>query len=150
MWGDVAPDTITFQMMSKWRAALEKKHGRDTAHKTLRVWRAFWKIMVGMKMARSGDPSTGIRNRAPAPRWQRWSEGETVRLVKVAWRRIGAWPALSLLPGIHSSRQSTFARSPQGIAPRLAAGSYSTGKRMAAPRLDARQSARCPRALSDL
>ena len=29
----VAPDTITFQMMSKWRAALEKKHGRDTAHK---------------------------------------------------------------------------------------------------------------------
>ena len=86
MWGDVAPDTITFEMMSKWRAALEKKHGRGVAHKTLRVWRTFWKIMLGMKVARTADPSLGIRNRAPAPRWQRWSEGETVRLVKTAWR----------------------------------------------------------------
>jgi hypothetical protein len=87
MWGDVAPDTIRFEMMSKWRAALEKKHGRSVAHKTLRVWRTFWKIMLGMKIARTADPSTGIRNRAPAPRWQRWSEGEAVRLVKTAWRR---------------------------------------------------------------
>jgi len=86
MWGDVAPDTITFEMMSRWRAELEKKHGRDTAHKTLRVWRAFWKIMLGMKVARTADPSTGIRNQAPPPRWQRWSEGETVRLVKASWR----------------------------------------------------------------
>jgi hypothetical protein len=86
MWGDVAPDTITFEMMSKWRAALEKKHGRGVAHKTLRVWRTFWKIMLGMKVARTADPSMGIRNLAPAPRWQRWSEGEAVRLVKTAWR----------------------------------------------------------------
>jgi hypothetical protein len=86
MWGDVAPDTITFEMMSKWRAALEQKHGRGVAHKTLRVWRTFWKIMLGMRIARAADPSLGIRNRAPPPRWQRWSEGETVRLVKTAWR----------------------------------------------------------------
>jgi hypothetical protein len=72
--------------VSKWRAALEKKHGRGVAHKTLRVWRTFWKIMLGMKVARTADPSMGIRNRAPAPRWQRWSEGEAVRLVKMAWR----------------------------------------------------------------
>ena len=87
MWGDVAPDTITFEMMSRWRAALEKRHGRGVAHKTLRVWRTFWKIMLGMKVARTADPSTGVRNRAPAPRWQRWSEGEAVQLVKSAWRR---------------------------------------------------------------
>jgi hypothetical protein len=43
--------------------------------------------MVGMKVAQTADPTLGIRNRAPAPRWQRWSEGEAVRLVKVAWRR---------------------------------------------------------------
>ena len=86
MWGDVAPDTIKFEMMSRWRAALEKKHGRGVAHKTLRVWRTFWKIMLGMKVARTADPSMGIRNQAPAPRWQRWTEGETVRLVKTAWR----------------------------------------------------------------
>jgi hypothetical protein len=86
MWGDVAPDTITFEMMSRWRAALEKKYSRSVAHKTLKVWRTFWKIMLGMRFARTADPSMGIRNRAPAPRWQRWSEGETVRLVKTAWR----------------------------------------------------------------
>jgi hypothetical protein len=86
MWGDVAPDTITFEMMSRWRAAIEKKHGRGVAHKTLRVWRTFWKIMLGMKVAHTADPSMGIRNRAPPPRWQRWSEGEAARLVKSAWR----------------------------------------------------------------
>ena len=86
MWGDVSPNTITFEMMSRWRAALEKKHGRDVAHKTLRVWRSFWKIMLGMKVANTADPTTGIRNRASAPRWQRWTEGEAVRLVKTAWR----------------------------------------------------------------
>jgi hypothetical protein len=84
VWGDVAPDTITFEMMSRWRAALEKKHGRGVAHKTLRVWRTFWKVMLGMRVARTADPSMGIRNRAPAPRWQRWSEGEAVRFVKAA------------------------------------------------------------------
>jgi hypothetical protein len=73
-------------MISRWRAALEKKHGRGVAHKTIRVWRTFWKIMLGMKVARTADPSLGVRNRAPAPRWQRWSEGEAVQLVKVAWR----------------------------------------------------------------
>jgi hypothetical protein len=85
-WGDVAPDTITFEMMSRWRAGLEKKHGRGVAHKTLRVWRTFWKILVGMKIAHTADPSMGVRNRAPPPRWQRWSEGDAVRLVKTAWR----------------------------------------------------------------
>ena len=87
MWGDVAPDTITFEQMSRWRAALEKAHGRGVAHKTIRVWRTLWKILLGMKVARTADPTLGIRNRAPAPRWQRWSEGEVVRLVKMAWRR---------------------------------------------------------------
>jgi hypothetical protein len=79
MWGDVAPDTITFAQMSKWRATLEKKHGQGVAHKTIRVWRTFWKIMLGMKIARTADPTLGIRNRAPAPRWQRWC------IIAVSW-----------------------------------------------------------------
>jgi hypothetical protein len=53
----------------------------------MRVWRTFWRIMRGMKVARTEDPSLGVRNRAPAPRWQQWSEGEAVRLVKEARRR---------------------------------------------------------------
>ena len=87
MWGDVNPNTITFDQISRWRAALEKQCGRGVAHKTFRVWRAFWKIMEGMRVAMVADPSRGVRNRAPAPRWQRWNEGEAVRLVKAAWRK---------------------------------------------------------------
>jgi hypothetical protein len=86
MWGDLDPNSIEFAMMSRWRAALEKTHGRSVAHKTLRVWRSLWTIMQGMKIATGADPSRGVRNRAPAPRHQRWSEGEAVRLVKGAWR----------------------------------------------------------------
>lgn len=87
MWGDVNPNTITFAQISAWRAALEERHGLDVAHKTLRTWRALWTIMLGMKVARGADPSLGVRNRAPQPRHQRWSEGEAVRLVKAAWQR---------------------------------------------------------------
>jgi hypothetical protein len=28
----------------------EKKHGRGVAHKTLRVWRTFWKVMRGSRI----------------------------------------------------------------------------------------------------
>jgi hypothetical protein len=42
--------------------------------------------MEGMRVAVTADPSRGIRNRAPTPRYQRWSEGEAVQLVKAAWR----------------------------------------------------------------
>jgi hypothetical protein len=86
MCGDVDPNTIEFSAMSRWRAALEKKHGRGVTHKTLRVWRSLWTIMQGMKIAYGTDPSRGVRNRAPDPRYQRWTEGEAVLLVKAAWR----------------------------------------------------------------
>jgi hypothetical protein len=102
----VVPDSVRFEMMSRWRAALEKSHGRDVAHKTLRVWRTFWRVMQGMKVARTVDPSFGVRNLAPAPRWQRWSEGEAVRLVKSAWRQGYAglgWAGLGWA-GLHHRR----------------------------------------------
>lgn len=86
MWGDVSPDTISFEQMSAWRAALERAHGRDVAHKTIKVWRALWVVLTAMKIARTADPTLGIRNKAPPPRHQRWSEGEATRLVKHAWR----------------------------------------------------------------
>ena len=133
MWADVAPDTITFEMMSKWRAALEKKHSRGVAHKTLRVWRTFWKIMLGMRIARTADPSMGIRNRAPSPRWQRWSEGETC-----VWSKLRgavattAWRASSQWPGTLNSRRLTCARS--GVATRRLSvdGLYLIAKQTAA------------------
>ena len=67
MWGDVAPDTITFEMMSQWRASMEKKHGRGVAHKTIRIWRALWTIMLGMKVARGADPQRASATVPPHP-----------------------------------------------------------------------------------
>lgn len=86
VWGDIDPNTITFEMMSEWRSALVETKGLDVAHKTLKVWRALWVVMQGMRIAHGTDPSSGVRNTSPAPRHQRWSEGEAVRLVKAAWR----------------------------------------------------------------
>lgn len=86
MWGDVAPDTVKFQQISEWRDELVRIHGADAAHKTIKVWRAFWNVMVAMKIARTADPSLGVRNSAPPARHQRWTEGEATRLVKGAWR----------------------------------------------------------------
>ncbi len=91
MWGDVDPRTIAYEMISDWRShpvhGLEARHGIGVAHKTIKVWRAFWKIMAAMRYCeRDGDPSLGIRNAAPPPRSARWSEGEVVRRVKDAWR----------------------------------------------------------------
>lgn len=56
LWGDVAPDSITFEQMSAWRATLVKTKGLDTAHKVFKVWRALWKIMRAMKIAHGEDP----------------------------------------------------------------------------------------------
>ena len=86
MWGDVDPDTITFAMMSEWRAALAAQHGAGVAHRTLKVWRALWTVMTAMRIAHGTDPSKGIRNRAPPPRHQTWTHDEARRLVKTAWR----------------------------------------------------------------
>ncbi len=86
MWGDVAPDSITFEQMSAWRSALEKQKSLDTAHKTIKIWRALWPVMKAMKIARGDDPSLAVVNNAPRPRNERWNEGEAVRLAKCAWR----------------------------------------------------------------
>lgn len=87
MWGDVSPDSITFEQISEWRVALEKNHGLDVAHKTIKIWRALWNVLLAMKIARGKDPSSAVINNAPQPRYQRWSEGETVRLAKGALRK---------------------------------------------------------------
>ncbi len=88
VFGDVDPRTVSLEDISVWRAGVVKVSGNDAAHKAVKVWRAFWKVMAAMGYCnRDADPSLGLRNKAPQPRYQRWSEGETVRLVKAAWRR---------------------------------------------------------------
>lgn len=82
---EVRPDDVTMEDLSEWRAACEERYGRDAAHKAVKVWRSFWKVMVAMGYANKADPSLAIRNRAPRPRSDRYREGEVVRLAKAAW-----------------------------------------------------------------
>lgn len=85
-FGRRLPNSITFQEMSQWRAELERDHGLGVAHKTLKIWRALWTLMLGMRVATGADPTTGIRNKKPHGRHQIWTEGEVARLVKRALR----------------------------------------------------------------
>lgn len=86
-WGAADPNLMTFEIMSEWRQELEAKHGPNVAHKVIKEWRRHWGVMLALKTAFGSDPSKGIRNSAPPPRWQTWGEGEVVRLVKAAIRR---------------------------------------------------------------
>lgn len=87
-FGDLDPMTVTLEDMSFWRARIAERDGADAAHKAVKVWRALWKVMAAMHYCERGaDPSLGLRNAAPQPRHQTWTEGEAVRIVKAAIRR---------------------------------------------------------------
>lgn len=78
--------TITFADIADWHQQISERSGIDAAHKALKVWRKFWKVMQSLRFTQLSDPSAGIRNRQPPPRDQRFLHGEAVRLAKRAWR----------------------------------------------------------------
>lgn len=87
IFGDVDPRTVTLEEISEWRGIIEAKVSLREAHRALKIWRALWKVMAGLKYCdRESDPSLGVRNSAAAGRSETWTEGEAVRLVKRAWR----------------------------------------------------------------
>ena len=55
-------------VLSDWRATIEVTTGLDTAHKALKVWRAFWRVMQALRYTQLTDPSEKVRNRQPKPR----------------------------------------------------------------------------------
>lgn len=86
IFGDVRPDIVTMQDISDWRAKIEAVSGADPAHKALKVWRAFWLVLQGLRYTQLTDPSAKVVNREPPSRTQRYGHGEVMRLVKAAWR----------------------------------------------------------------
>ena len=77
------PDNVSMEDVSMWRAKVEAASGVDPAHKAMKVWRAFWRVMRGMRYT---QPSEKVVNRAPPSRDQRFSHGEAMRIAKCAWR----------------------------------------------------------------
>jgi hypothetical protein len=66
---------------------IEKAVSVTERHMVIKVWRALWKRMGGMKYCeRDSDPSKSFANTPPKPRDQIWLRREVVKLVQVAWR----------------------------------------------------------------
>jgi hypothetical protein len=86
MFGDCAPDTIGMDELSEWRRTVEEVSGIDAAHKAMKVWRAFWRVMQALRYSQLSDPSAKVRNRQPAARSQRYAHGEAMQRAKAAWR----------------------------------------------------------------
>lgn len=85
-FGSMDPNRVTLAMMSTWREEIEVQHGRDSAHKALKIWRAFWGLMQALRYTQLTDPSKKVTNTAPRPRTERYTQVEALRLAKTAWR----------------------------------------------------------------
>lgn len=85
-FGRVSPASVTMPAISIWRQNVEDDISLREAHRSLKIWRALWRVMVALKYATGEDPSLAVRNTEPKGRNETWSEGEAVRLVKRALR----------------------------------------------------------------
>ena len=66
---------------------IEKTVSATERHMVIKVWRALWKKMAGMKYCDEGaDPAKTFANTPPKPRDQVWYRREVLKLVQVAWR----------------------------------------------------------------
>jgi hypothetical protein len=96
IFGDRAPSDLTLEDLSLWYngdpndpsvKGLVDRAGIREAHRAVKVWRALWQVIASLQYCHPDrDPSFGIRRITPKGRSARWSEGETVRLVKRAIR----------------------------------------------------------------
>lgn len=85
-WGDCDPNRMTLALLSEWRQELADAKGIGLAHRVFKEWRRHWKTMRALRYVHVDDPSIKIRNTSAPPRWQTWTDGEVVRLVKTAIR----------------------------------------------------------------
>ena len=87
IFGDVAPPSITFEMLDKWYFGIKRRKGAGEAWRAMKTWRALYNVLAGMKLCPKGqDPSSAIRRESIPGRTACWSEGEAVRITKAAWR----------------------------------------------------------------
>jgi len=87
VFGDMAPKSVTLEMLDRSYAHLVQKKGIGEAGRAMKIWRALYNVMAAMKLCPAGqDPSLAIRKTTVPGRTATWTEGEVVRLVKGAWR----------------------------------------------------------------
>ena len=94
-FGDCDPKTVQFTAVSKLRATVADLVSEREAHRVLKIWRAFWRIMGAMGYC-SGrdDPGLAVKNPSPAGRQEFWIASEVEELIGTARRR--EFPGLAL------------------------------------------------------
>lgn len=87
IFGDCAPSTVTLDLMSRFRAKVERDVSTREAHRCIKIWRALWRVAAAQGYCqRDADPSLGVRNVEPERRQTLWTYQEARALVKAAWR----------------------------------------------------------------
>jgi hypothetical protein len=87
IFGPLPPTAVEMEMISRFRAGVERRVSRREAHRCIKIWRALWRVAAALGYCpRDADPSLGVRNRTPARREALWTHEEARRLVKAAWR----------------------------------------------------------------
>lgn len=87
VFGDVAPETITMEMMDLWYHRMIAKKGVGEAGRTMKTWRALYTVMTAMKLCTpKQDPSRAIQKQSVPGRTEIWTQSEVIRFVKGAWR----------------------------------------------------------------
>ena len=73
--------------MSELRDSIEAKVSNREAHRVIKVWRAFWKVMAAMGYCdRTADPSLGIKNKSSKGASATWEPIEVWQIIRHAWR----------------------------------------------------------------
>jgi hypothetical protein len=125
VFGDVDPRAVDLEDVSAFRQHVEESVSLREAHRTIKIWRALWKVMAALHYCqREADPSLGVRNSAARGRSETWTEGEAARLFKRAWRMgyyglgaaiAAAWSTM-LSPGdVRALRASQVAQDGTGV-----------------------------------
>jgi hypothetical protein len=90
VFGDLPPTSaeISLESLSRFRSFIANSVSSREAWRVIKIWRALWNVCASLQYCgNKKDPSLAISNSAPAPRSASWSEGETVILAKMAWRK---------------------------------------------------------------
>jgi hypothetical protein len=82
-----APASVTLEVISEWRLAVEQSKSLREAHRAMKIWRALWRVSAAMGYCISGaDPSSAVRNKEAKGRSAIYSQREVATLIKTAIR----------------------------------------------------------------
>jgi len=94
-FGDCDPKTVDFMAVSKLRSTVADMVSEREAHRVLKIWRAFWKIMGAMGYcAGRDDPGLAVKNPTPRGRQEFWIAHKVEELISTARRH--CYPGLAL------------------------------------------------------